>query len=153
MRASSWEINVADPPFFTQLMLEQWIDDGEVLFENDTLTIFEQNVSYRIVPAVRVTGLIDGQDTAGLVGKVVAIATVQAQGAEYVQGSLLLGDTAYTCDDGFVPDPATTPIVAAPETPAVAPTPVLPEAPEPARVGSSLGEPEDMLADFLLKHL
>lgn len=140
---------MADPPFFNQLMLEQWIEDGEVLFENDTLTIFEQNVSYRLVPAVRVTGLIDGEDSAGLVGRVLAIAQAQAQGAEHVQGSLLLGDTAYTCDDGFIPDVA---VVAAPETPAAAPTPVLPEA-EPARVGSSLGEPEDMLADFLLKHL
>jgi hypothetical protein len=151
MRVTSEESNVADPPFFTQLMLEQWIDDGEVLFENDTLTIFEQNVSYRLVPAVRVTGLIDGEDAAGLVGTTAAIADLQARGAEHVQGSLLIGDTAYTCEDGFVPDLATMP-KAQTSTPAAAPTPIAPEA-EPARVGSSLGEPEDMLADFLLKHL
>lgn len=148
MRAYLRESNVAAPLFFTQAMLEQWIDDGEVLFEDDTLTIFEQNTSYRLAPAVKCTQLLSGEDTNGWLDKVMTVADAQSAGAEHFQGSLIVGDTAYQCDEGFLGN-ANGVVEATPAAQASAPAPQV-EAP---RVGSSLGEPEDMLADFLLKHL
>ncbi len=74
------------PLFFTQAMIEQWIDDGEVLFEDDTLTIFEQNISYASsLPAVRVTEtlILSGDDLKIWMGQVMNVADAQADGAEH----------------------------------------------------------------------
>lgn len=140
---------MAGPLFFTHAMIEQWIDDGEVLFEDDMLTIFEQNTSYKLAPAVRVTQLLSGDDLHGWMGCVLSVEEAQSAGAEHFQGSLIIGDTAYQCEEGFLG--AAKSVVPA--------TPVAPVSPQPAapadvtKTGSSFGEPEDMLADFLLKHL
>lgn len=138
---------MAGPLFFTHEMIEQWIDDGEVLFEDDVLTIFEQNTSYKLAPAVRVTQLLSGEDVNGWMGAILSVEQATSAGAEHFQGSLIIGDTAYQCEEGFLGNAKSV----APATPAA---PVAPEPAEPeAKSGSSFGEPEDMLADFLLKHL
>lgn len=148
MRAGTRESNVAGPLFFTHEMIEQWIDDGEVLFEEDVLTIFEQNTSYKLAPAVRVTQLLSGDDVNGWMGAVLSVEQATAAGAEHFQGSLIIGDTAYQCEEGFLGNAKSV----APAPPSAPPAPV-PTEPGPAKAGSSFGEPEDMLADFLLKHL
>lgn len=137
---------MAGPLFFTHEMIEQWIDDGEVLFEDDVLTIFEQNTSYKLAPAVRVTQLLSGEDVNGWMGSILSVEQATSAGAEHFQGSLIIGDTAYQCEEGFLGNAkSVTPVAAAAAPEAVEP--------EPAKSGSSFGEPEDMLADFLLKHL
>ncbi|HSI06169.1 MAG: hypothetical protein ACAI38_13635 [Myxococcota bacterium] len=141
---------MAGPLFFTHEMIEQWIDDGEVLFEDDMLTIFEQNTSYKLAPAVRVTELLSGDDVHGWMGCVLSVEEAQAAGAEHFQGSLIVGDTAYQCEEGFL-GAAKSVVPATPTAPADAPEAAAPV--DPAKTGSSFGEPEDMLADFLLKHL
>ena len=134
------------PLFFTHATIEQWIDDGEVLFEDDTLTIFEQNASYQLVPAVRVTTILSGDDVMGWMGQVLTVAGATAKGAEHVQGSLIIGDTAYACEEGFWGDAKS----AAAATPAALPNP---SAATPTSAEISFDESEAMLADFLLKHL
>ncbi len=141
---------MAGPLFFTQEMIEQWIDDGEVLFEDDMLTIFEQNTSYKLAPAVRVTQLLSGDDVHGWMGGVLSVEEAEAAGAEHFQGSLIVGDTAYQCEEGFL-GAAKSVVAATPAAPAAVPQPTAPA--DPVKTGSSFGEPEDMLADFLLKHL
>lgn len=96
---------MSEPLFIAPLKLEEWIEDGEVLFEDHVLTIFAQNASYRLEPAVRITGLLAGEDIAGWVGRVITVAALQAQGAEHMRDSVISGDTAYSCEEGFVGNP------------------------------------------------
>jgi hypothetical protein len=138
---------VAEPLFISHTKLEAWIDAGEVTFVDDVLTILAQQRSYTLAPAARVTKLIDGKDTHGLMGRVLAKADIEALGAEHFPGTLILGDTGFECEEGFVGTEklaaAAEPVLSLPEH-----APQLPAA-APAEPQSDM----DLLADFLLKHL
>jgi hypothetical protein len=141
--------SVAAPLFVSQAKLEAWIDKGDVTFVDDVLTILAQQRSFTLAPAARVTKLIDGQDTHGLIGRVLTKADMEGLKAEHFPGTLILGDTGFECEEGFV---GTEKLAAAAE-PALS----LPEhAPPPAAPAAAAADPQsdmDLLADFLLKHL
>lgn len=128
--------------FFTQTKLEQWIEDGEVLFEGETLTIFAENRSFRLETAIRVLSILDGQDADGWLGKVLTAAELVDAGAEHYRDSVIKGETAYQCEEGFV---------------GREPMPTPPELQQPRSTISdeprSAANESDLLADFLLKHL
>ena len=128
------------PLFVSQKKLEAWIEAGEVTFQDGVLTILAQATSYRVEAAVQVKSLLDGRDTAGLLGKVLSLRELTSAKLEHYQNSLISGETAYECEEGFicVQDP--------PPRPAAAP------AAKPAVDGKKPAVESD-LADFLLKHL
>lgn len=130
--------------FFTQSKLEQWIEDGEVLFEGETLTIFAQNRSFRLETAIRITSLLDGEDSSGWLGQVLTAAQIAEAGAEHYRDSVIKGDTAYQCEEGFVGLEGEAPVDVSElqETRTTI-------SDEPRNGASE----SDMLADFLLKHL
>lgn len=138
---------MSEPLFIAPLKLEEWIEDGEVLFEDNVLTIFAQNASYRLEPAVRITGLLAGEDEAGWAGRVITVAALQADGAEHLRDSVIRGDTAYSCEEGFVGNPQRI------DRPAKVAEPALPIA--AAAPAPMIDEPtdSDLLADFLMKNL
>lgn len=131
------------PLFISQSKLEGWIDDGEVTFDDGILTLLAQRRSYRLVPAVQVSLLLDGEDTQSLVGKILALDELAKLGAEHYPRSVLLGETAYECVDGFL---GVEPPIATPPSAAVAPPPA-------ATVAAAEKSDTELLVDFLLKHL
>ena len=161
--------DVSDRLFVSQSKLEAWIEKGEVTFVDDVLTLLAHGVSYEMSAAIRVTSLLDGADTAGLLNRVWTVAELTALGAEAMHDSVLLGETAYQGEPGFVgqqrlaadapapagehrPPPVPPP---RPKTDAARPARPVP-APSPAAPTSAGPKPEsdmDLLTDFLLKNM
>ncbi|MEM6732561.1 MAG: hypothetical protein AAF658_13470 [Myxococcota bacterium] len=128
-----------DRLFITQTKLEEWIEEGEVLFEGETLTIFQQNTSYKLEAAVKILSVLDGSDSQSWIGKILTGDEIVSAGGEHYRDSVIMGETAYQCEEGFVG---------------------LTQAPAELRGRTTISdEPRpkdsdsDMLADFLLKHL
>lgn len=170
---------MADPLFVSQSKLESSIDEGEVTFDDNVLTLLTRKRSYRLAPASRISKLIDGKDENGLLGRVLTETDYDALGAEHYPGTLIIGDTGYECEEGFIgtehaitvqgpPPPAkpgTGAIRAAPPAaharsappPAPAPKPPAPLPPAASEAAASNDDPSkadtDLLVDFLLKHL
>lgn len=137
-----------DRLFFTQATLENWIEDGEVLFEGETLTIFAQNKSYRLETAVKILSVLDGDDADQWVGNVLTSSELARADAEHYRDSVIRGETAYQCEEGFVGlgeegEPVTEPPAELRE-----PRTTISDDPQQKDATDS-----DLLADFLLKHL
>jgi hypothetical protein len=92
--------------FFPEAALNQWIVDEVVDVQNGELTILGEGRRYRLAEAVRVirevSGALDGHN---LVGRVKARAGLDRLGAEIVETSMLVGDTAYDVEPGWVGTP------------------------------------------------
>lgn len=93
---------MSEPLFVSQPTLEAWVETGKVRFEDNLLTLLADQATYELVPAVRILGLLDGDDLAGLVGQLQTGEELAAIGAEQYRDSVILGDTAYQCEEGFV---------------------------------------------------
>ena len=141
---SGWA--VAERLFVSQGKLEAWVEGAKVTFQDNVLTLLAEKVSYRLEPAARILRVLDGLDRAGLVGKALTIAELTAQKAEHYRDSVILGDTAYECEEGFMGTAES--VVSAPEPASVAAPPTAP-AVEPEAADNSA----DLLAEFMLKHL
>jgi hypothetical protein len=123
---------VAERLFISQTKLEGWIEGAKVTFQDNLLTLLAEKVAYRVEPAARILRLLDGEDRAGLVGKSVTVAELTAQKAEHFQDSVILGDAAYECEQGFM-GTAEPPLVLAPVTTAGAARPPPPASPSTSR--------------------
>jgi hypothetical protein len=139
--------------FVSQAMLDTWAEQGKIDFVGTVMTLLAgdgQGRSYQLEPAVRFLKILGAEeDPHGLVHKVKSLAQLRELGAEPVDDSCILGDTAYEVQPGFLaegaalqaaasarPDPAQqrpARPAPAPEA-AVAPTPppVIAAAPSPA---------------------
>ncbi len=93
---------MGEPEFVAQAKLEEWIDKGEVTFENGVLTLLASGQTHALRPAVRVHGLIDGQDTQRLLGRVFTVAQLQERALEHFSNTIIAGDTGYECEEGYV---------------------------------------------------
>ena len=169
-----------DKLFIPQTVLYRWVDTGKVTFDNEILTLLAEKKAYSVTPAVRFMKLVAGDDTSGLLAKVRTLSKLQELGAEHMSDSVILGDTAYEVQEGFIGvvladtevasreetlKPAVVPVPAAiTAEPTVAPmAPVAVQmAPVAAPVATSLaaaasGKSEssdaDMLTKFLLNNL
>lgn len=145
---------MVQPLFISQGKLESWVGEGQAGFEDDVLTLTEEGGSYRLNPAVQVLGIIDGTDDKDLVGVVLTLAEIQQLDGEHYRDSLIVGETAYQCEEGFVgvqhgaplTEPAVPTIEAATNT-----TPA--QSAEPKDEEEQRQEDSQLLVDFLLKHL
>ena len=124
---------MSEPLFIAQAKLEEWVGAGKVTFEDNLLTVLDREVSYRLTPALEILSVLDGADSVGLVGQRRTLAELEAMGAEPYADSVILGETAYQCREGFVG--------------------IQQALPEP--VASAGAQPSDMdlLTDFMLKNL
>lgn len=129
---------MGDPLFISQDKLEGWLAEGDVTFGDNVLAFPKEGRSYHLDPAVRITLLLDGTDVAGLVGQVCPHAELVARGAEIYRSSIILGDAAYECEEGYLGTPEPVIATSSEATPA-----------------STTEQPSDMdlLTDFLLKNL
>lgn len=122
--------------FLPEKTLEEWSVSEKADLVEGRLVVKDGNSSHPATPAVHFANLVTGDDTHSLVGTVKTQSQLAALGAEHLQDSVILGDTAYEVVPGFV-----TEVVSAPPSKPI----------EPKKKTSS---PEaDLLAAFILDKL
>lgn len=122
--------------FLPQANLDQWLDEGHVDMGQDALIFTADRTEFPLVPAVRFKAVVDGGDAKGLIGKVKAVEALRMGGAEVDVGAVVLGESAYEVEDGFMV------------------TVQLPDrAPKAAAAKPKGGQEADLLAQFILNKL
>jgi hypothetical protein len=89
--------------FFPQEALDQWIVNGKADLQQSELTLLADGRSYRLVEGLRVLRELSGNgDTHELVGRVKARAYLDELGAEIIETSMLVGESAYDVEPGWL---------------------------------------------------
>lgn len=91
--------------FIFQEALDSWLSAEKVSLEGEILRPVGTNIALRLVPGCHFKSVQAGNDEPGLLGKVKAKAAVTAMGAEMYLDSVILGETAYEIETGFVAKP------------------------------------------------
>ena len=148
---------MADFLFVSQEMLDSWMMQEKIDFSGNVMVIRGDARRYVLEPAVRFVQVAgEGGDPAGLIGKVKTLDQVVEAGGEHYADSVILEDTAYDVQNGFLakvhlPEGQAAPAV---EEAAPAVAEAAPEAPAPAAAEPPPDEDaEAMLARFLLDNL
>jgi hypothetical protein len=151
---------MADYLFVPQSVLDKWSEQGRIQVDGNVLTILGEQKSFALTSAVRFIKMEAGEDNAGLLAKVKTTDALKQMGAEHYMESVLLGESAYQVQQGFLADAnALRRAAAASQPPPLAPG-AAPAAKSAPGAKPAPGSPEekkegeqDMLAQFLLDHL
>jgi hypothetical protein len=96
---------MADYLFVPQAALDKLSEQGRVRVEGKVLTLLDStNKSFQLTTAVRFLKLEAGDDKAKLLNKVKTTDALKQMGAEVVMHSVVLGETAYQVQQGFLAD-------------------------------------------------
>jgi len=156
---------MADYLFVPQSVLDKWSEQGRIAVNGNVLTILGENKNFALTSAVRFVKMEAGDDAAGLLQKVKTTDALKQMGAEHYMESVILGESAYQVQQGFLADAnalrraaaASTPPApkaAAPPAAAKAAAPAAAPAPAAGAEEKKPGEQgQDMLAQFLLDNL
>ena len=156
---------MADYLFVPQSVLDKWSEQGRIQVDGNVLTILGEGKNFALTSAVRFMKMEAGDDTAGLLQKVKTTDALKQMGAEHYMESVILGESAYQVQQGFLADAnalrraaaASQAAAAAKAAPAGAPKPAGNAAPAPQAAAKSQEEKnageQDMLAQFLLDNL
>ena len=90
--------------FLPEKTLEEWSLSEKADLVEGKLVVKETNSSHAVIPAVAFSKTVSGDDTHSLVGRVKTSTQLAALGAEQLQDSVILGDTAYEVVPGYVAD-------------------------------------------------
>ena len=82
--------------------LDSWLSSDKMSLDGENLYFSGTNTHFRLVPGCFFKSIQAGHDEAGLLGKVKTKAAVTALGAEICMNSVILGETAYEVETGFV---------------------------------------------------
>jgi hypothetical protein len=141
-------------------VLDKWSEQGRIQVDGNVLTILGEQKSFALTSAVRFLKMEAGEDNAGLLTKVKTTDALKQMGAEHYMESVLLGESAYQVQQGFLADAnALRRAAAASQAPPPAPgaAPAAKNAPGAKAAPGSPDEKkegeQDMLAQFLLDHL
>ena len=151
---------MADHLFVPQSVLDRWSEQGRIQVDGNVLIILGEQKSFALTSAVRFMKMAAGDDRAGLLAKVKTTDALKQMGAEHYMDSVILGESAYQVQQGFLADAnALRRAAAASQPPAPKPqAAAAPKSPAPAP-GTQQGQgekkegEEDMLEQFLLDHL
>lgn len=88
--------------FLPHSLLEEWALSEQADLRDDALFVPGERQSYPLVGAVHFRALATGEDHQQLLSKVKTHAQLAELSAEHMMGSVLLGETAYEVDDGYV---------------------------------------------------
>lgn len=92
--------------FISQDRLDAWSGEDRVKLEGNLMTLVNDGRAFRLEPAVRFLKVAgDGEDPHDLLGKVKTVAALEREGGEHYMNSVIVGDTAYDVQQGFVGDP------------------------------------------------
>lgn len=145
---------MADYLFVPQSVLGRWSDQGRVEVNGQVLTILSDGKSFTLTSAVRFIKMEAGDDVTGLLQKVKTTDALKQMGAEHYMESVILGDSAYQVQQGFLADANALRRAAAVSqlaTSKVLPAPAL--APPLAKPADKPEGEQDLLAQFLLENL
>ena len=139
--------------FLPQSDIEACLALPNTTFDQGVLTVPSRGTSLRLTPAVRITTVVGGEDTRRWVGEVFPLSQLDTEGAEHYHDSLIIDDTAYECEEGFIGyalerDPSG-PASDEGRSEAVIQRKTTAEAKKDPQSNSDA----DLLADFLLQHL
>jgi hypothetical protein len=93
--------------FISQSRLDTWSMEDRVKIDADIMTLQGDGRSFRLHPALRFLKVSGNgaEDPNGLVGKVKTLEAVTRLGGEQFMESVILGDTAYDVQSGFIGEP------------------------------------------------
>lgn len=93
--------------FFSQDILDAWCEEQKVKVEGDVLTINRTPPSkFKLIPAYRVIKVAGGgEDTKKWVNKVKTREELEAAGADIYMNSILIGETAFDAEYGYLAEP------------------------------------------------
>src|SRR5438093_13376084 len=155
-------VPMADYLFVPHSVLDKWSEQGRIQVDGNVLTILGEQKSFALTSAVRFIKMEAGEDNVGLLAKVKTTDALKQMGAEHYMESVILGESAYQVQQGFLADANAlrrAAAVSAPPAPKAAPAPAkAPEAaPTAAQTAAKAEEKktgeQDMLAQFLLDNL
>jgi hypothetical protein len=86
--------------------MDRWTREGKVLLQDDLMTLPAMNRSFRLRTAVRFTGVVEGEDQHGLLGRVKSDEQLAQLGAEHYGASVIMGEIGYECEEGFLGTPS-----------------------------------------------
>jgi hypothetical protein len=152
---------MADYLFVPQSVLDKWSEQGRIEVDGNVLTILGEKKSFALTSAVRFIKMEAGEDNAGLLAKVKTTDALKQMGAEHYMESVILGESAYQVQQGFLADANALRRAAAASQAAAKPgqPPPAPGSANPAAgaaqtdKGEKKGEEQDMLEQFLLDNL
>jgi hypothetical protein len=154
---------MADYLFVPQSVLDKWSEQGRIQVDGNVLTILGEQKSFALTSAVRFIKMEAGDDNAGLLAKVKTTDALKQMGAEHYMESVLLGESAYQVQQGFLADANALRRAAAASQAQPAAGGAPPPAPGAAGANPASGSQpaqdekkgaeQDMLAQFLLDHL
>jgi len=131
--------------FFKQEFLDRLLVEEKVHIDGDVMALADEPNRYRVMPALYfVADVADGHDPFRFVGRVKATHAVVEMGGEHYHDSVVIGDTAYSVQPGFVGEPLEIE------------EPVASELSQVATTGTEQGrvaEDRELLARFLLDNL
>lgn len=149
---------MADHLFVPQSVLDRWSEQGRIQVDGNVLVILGEQKSFALTSAVRFMKMEAGDDRAGLLAKVKTTDALKQMGAEHYMDSVILGESAYQVQQGFLADANALRRAASSQPPA--PRAPVPPAPKPAgganpasatsKEGEKKPGEQDMLAQFLL---
>jgi hypothetical protein len=143
---------MADYLFVPQSVLDKWSDKGRVEVEGHVLTLVKEKKSFQLTPAVRFLKMEAGADEKKLLQKVKTLDALKQMGAEHYQESVILGESAYQVQQGFLADANALRRAAGVAQPAKAGDQKAAPAGAQKAQGEKQGE-QDLLAQFLLENL
>jgi hypothetical protein len=92
--------------FIPQETVDSWLSAERVNLEGEMLQLLGGGLVLRLVPGCHFRSVQAGSDEAfNLLGTVKAKAAISALGAEMYMNSVILGETAYEVEVGFVAKP------------------------------------------------
>jgi len=92
---------VSSAQFLSSQQLEELLDQQGADLQDEVLHFPAKQETWRLVPAVKFVGLLDGVDTLGLIGRHLSRFELNSLGGEYMHGTLILEGAAYECEEGF----------------------------------------------------
>jgi hypothetical protein len=92
--------------FLPQELVDSWITSDKVEWAGEIMTFPGSNIVLRMVPGFYFDHVSGGADEgAQLLGRAKTKAAVSALGAEVYMNSVILGETAYEVEAGFIAKP------------------------------------------------
>jgi len=95
---------MADYLFVPQNVLDKWSEKGRVELKGHVLTLIREKKSFQLTSAVRFVKMEAGEDAKGLLQKVKTLEALKQMGAEHYRESVILGESAYQVQQGFLAD-------------------------------------------------
>ncbi len=88
--------------FLAQKILEEWALGEKADLADGKLVVKDTKEAFSVTPAVHFAKLVTGADAHGLVGRVKSMTQLEGLGAEHMADSVILGETAYEVETGYI---------------------------------------------------